>query len=115
MFYRQGLFGDAIILDQAWALEAIYAVFDRDSKAFRNIERYGGRFRRSDLAQWVWQKHGKEERQLFPDLMQQCGICFVIREGDDAGASNRSMSLLICFPSGATPKSRAHSRKDGIW
>ena len=54
VFYRRGLFGDAIILDQAWALEAVYAVFDRDSKAFKNIERYGGRFRRSDLAQWVW-------------------------------------------------------------
>ncbi len=50
VFYREGLFGDAIILDQAWALDAVYAVFHRESKAFKNIARYGGRFRRSDLA-----------------------------------------------------------------
>ena len=56
VFYREGLFGDAIILDQAWALDAVYAVFHRESKAFKTIERYGGRFRRSDLAEWVWQR-----------------------------------------------------------
>ncbi len=81
VFYRQGLFGDAIILDQAWALEAVYAVFHRDSKAFKNIERYGGRFRRSDLAEWVWQKHSEEEQELFLSFMQQCGICFTYRRG----------------------------------
>ena len=81
VFYREGLFGDAIILDQAWALDAVYAVFDRESKAFRNIERYGGRFRRSDLAEWVWQKHSVEEQKLFLSFMQQCGICFIYRRG----------------------------------
>jgi internalin A len=29
VFYRLGVFGDRIVLDQGWALEAIYAVFDR--------------------------------------------------------------------------------------
>jgi internalin A len=81
VFYRKGLFGDAIILDQAWALDAVYAVFDRGSKAFKNIERFRGRFRRSDLAEWVWTKHGVEEQELFLSFMQQCGICFTIREG----------------------------------
>ena len=82
VFYRQGLFGDAIILDQAWALDAVYAAFHRESKAFKNIERYGGRFRRSDLAEWVWQKHSVEEQALFLSFMRQCGICFTCRHGD---------------------------------
>ena len=82
VFYREGLFGDAIILDQAWALKAVYAVFDRESKAFKNIERYGGRFRRSDLAEWVWQKHRVKEQELFLSFMKQCGICFTYRRGD---------------------------------
>ena len=81
VFYREGLFGDAIILDQAWALDAVYAVFDRESKAFKNIERYSGRFRRSDLAEWVWQKHSVKEQELFLSFMQQCGICFTYRRG----------------------------------
>ena len=82
VFYRQGLFDDAIILDQAWALDAVYAVFHRESKAFKTIERYGGRFRRSDLAEWVWQKHSAAEQELFLSFMQQCGICFTYRHGD---------------------------------
>ena len=82
VFYREGLFGDDIILDQAWALDAVYAVFDRQSKAFRNIESCRGRFRRSNLAEWVWKKHRVEEQELFLSFMQQCGICFTIRKGD---------------------------------
>jgi internalin A len=82
VFYRKGLFGDAIILDQTWALDAVYSVFDRDSRCFKSIERHRGRFTRSDLGDWVWQKHGVEEQELFLSFMQQCGICFVFRKGD---------------------------------
>jgi internalin A len=46
-----------IILDQAWALDAVYAVFDRASQSVKKIERNRGRFSRSELAEWVWQKH----------------------------------------------------------
>jgi hypothetical protein len=49
VFYRKGLFGDRIILDQAWALDAVYAVFDRASQGFNKIERNHGR-RRHDAA-----------------------------------------------------------------
>ena len=82
VFYRKGLFGDQIILDQAWALDAVYAVFDRASQSFKKIERNHGRFRRSELAEWVWQKHGVPEQELFLSFMQQCGICFTIQKED---------------------------------
>jgi internalin A len=79
VFYRKGLFGNRIILDQAWALDAVYAVFDRASQSFKKIERNRGRFRRSELAEWVWRKHGVPEQELFLSFMQQCGICFPIQ------------------------------------
>jgi len=82
VFYREGLFGDQIILDQAWALDAVYAVFDRASHSFKKIERNHGRFRRSELAEWVWQRHGVPEQELFLSFMQQCGICFTIQKED---------------------------------
>ena len=82
VFYRKGLFGDQIILDQAWALDAVYAVFDRASQSIKKIERNHGRFRRSELAEWVWQKHGVPEQELFLSFMQQCGICFTIQKED---------------------------------
>jgi internalin A len=84
VFYRKGLFGDQIILDQAWALDAVYSVFDRASQSFKKIERNHGRFRRSELAEWVWQKHGVPEQELFLSFMQQCGICFAIQKEDHA-------------------------------
>src|SRR4051794_7150026 len=82
VFYHQGLFDDQIVLDQAWALAAIYAVFDRASQTFKKIERNHGRFRRSELAEWIWQQHGAPEQELFLSFMQQCGICFTIQEED---------------------------------
>jgi internalin A len=82
VFYRKGLFNDRIILDQAWALDAVYAVFDRASETLKKIERNRGRFRRSELAEWVWQTHGVPEQELFLSFMQQCGICFTIQKED---------------------------------
>jgi internalin A len=42
VYYRSGLFSDQIILDQHWALEAIYAIFDR--KKILPLLRGNGRF-----------------------------------------------------------------------
>ena len=80
VFYRPGLFDDAVILDQGWALEAIYAVLHRQ-KSYRNIRRLNGRFTRADLADWIWreQGHSAKEQALFLSMMQSCGICFAHR------------------------------------
>ena len=78
VFYRPGVFNNQIILDQNWALEAIYTLFDRQS-AFRVLNRYG-RFTRSDLALLAWQKFTVDEQNLFLSLMQSCGICFRVRK-----------------------------------
>ena len=80
IFHRKGLFQDRIILDQGWALEAVYAVFQRE-KCYKQLGQLRGRFTRSLLELLVWQKHEKEEQELFLGMMQSCGICFVHREG----------------------------------
>ena len=41
VFYREGLFDDRIVLDQAWALEAVYAVFHRE-KCYRQLHQLRG-------------------------------------------------------------------------
>ena len=79
VFYRQGLFDDRIILDQAWALDAIYAVFHRE-RCYRWIRRNHGRFTHSDLADWVWGAHSEGEQELFLSMMQSCGVCFEHRK-----------------------------------
>ena len=66
---------DRIVLDQAWALEAIYAVFARGA-AYKLDPRNGGRFTLADLATTAWRGRGPDERALFLDMMRACGVCF---------------------------------------
>ncbi|MGE0226873.1 MAG: COR domain-containing protein, partial [Acetobacteraceae bacterium] len=77
LFYQKGLFHDQIVLDHAWALDAIYAVFDR-SGPYKRLTAHGGRFDRADLAT-VWRKYTDDEQRLFLGMMRSCGICFVYR------------------------------------
>ena len=74
VFYDSNLFSNCIVLDQTWALDAVYTVFHR-SRAVPWL-RDSGRFTREDLAWLVWQEHSIEEQTLFLGLMQSCGVCF---------------------------------------
>jgi internalin A len=88
VFYRTGLFQDRIVLDQGWALDAIYTVFNRD-KCVKELRRLRGRFTRPLLDLFAWSEHSENEQRLFLDMMTQCGICFVHRQGphDDPDAT----------------------------
>ncbi len=81
VLYWEGLFDDRIILDQGWALEAIYAVFHRE-KCWRLLRQQRGRFTRSLLELIVWQNYGVKEQELFLSMMQSCGVCFAYKAGD---------------------------------
>jgi internalin A len=78
LFYRPGLFGDRIVLDQNWALEAIYAIFDR--KRILPLLRGYGRFSREDLEPLIWSDYTPDEQNVFLGMMESCGICFKVRE-----------------------------------
>ncbi len=84
VFYQKGLFDDRIVLDQEWALQAVYAVFHRE-KCYRQLRLLRGRFNRTLLDALVWGEYDEEEQELFLSLMTSCGICFVHREGDREG------------------------------
>ncbi|HNP52424.1 MAG TPA: COR domain-containing protein, partial [Nitrosomonas nitrosa] len=81
VFYRKGLFDDHIILDQSWALDAIYTVFHRE-KCFKHLRLLRGRFTRALLNDLVWNGYSKDEQLLFLSMMQSCGICFIHQKGD---------------------------------
>jgi internalin A len=81
VYWRQELFDDRIILDQTWALEAIYSVFDR-KKSFRQLVQLGGRFTRSLLELTVWSDYEEKEQRLFLSLMESCGVCFIHKKAD---------------------------------
>jgi len=84
VFHRSDIFDDAIVLDQEWALEAIYTVFNRD-KCWKQLRQLHGRFNRNLLATLAWTEYEENEQELFISMMQSAGICFVHREADKAG------------------------------
>ena len=86
VFYRKGLFGDSIVLDQSWALDAIYTVFNRE-QCYRQLSMLGGRFTRSLLEALAWpeESYSRVEQELFLSMMESCGICFKHRGADRQG------------------------------
>jgi internalin A len=81
IFYRPGLFGDRIVLDQNWALEAIYSIFDR--KKILPLLRGHGHFSRADLEALIWSGYTPDEQKVFLGMMESCGICFKVRKLSD--------------------------------
>lgn len=74
VFWRANLFEGQIILDQSWALEAIYAVFNHARKHTMFRE---GRFSLGELAGSVWNdKYTPAEQKTFLSMMESCGVCF---------------------------------------
>jgi internalin A len=86
VFYRPDLFSNCIVLDQDWALDAVYTVFHRGRTAPWLEE---GRFTRKDLSLMVWKEggHSPDEQRLFLGLMESCGVCFPY--GKTAGGEKR--------------------------
>jgi internalin A len=54
IFYQAHLFDNQLVLDQSWALNAVYAVFTREGGIYDALRRRGGFFTRSDLDLLLW-------------------------------------------------------------
>jgi len=107
LFHQEGFFQDRIVLDHAWALDAIYAVFDR-AGPYKRLTEHGGRFDRADLAM-VWRDYSAAEQRLFLGMMRSCGICFVYREGA------RSDDTIYLAPDLLPEKTAIQARIDATW
>ncbi|SAL49924.1 Internalin-A precursor [Caballeronia terrestris] len=79
VFWHQGLFGDRLVLDLAWALDGVYAVLERNT-SLSVIRSQAGRFSPHLLALLVWHNYGEKEQELFLSLMEQCQICFKVTD-----------------------------------
>ncbi|WP_428645066.1 COR domain-containing protein, partial [Roseibium sp.] len=81
VFWQEGLLHDRIVLDQNWALEAIYALFNRDHCVAR-LREAEGRFTAADVGTWLWDRDFSfGDQQLFLAMMKSCGICFHVHDG----------------------------------
>lgn len=84
VYYRPGKFSDRIILDQAWAIKAIYTLFDRSRGVPYQIEEQQGAFSGA-FVQDIWQQKGypdQDTHELFINFMKSCDLCFEIDTGE---------------------------------
>jgi internalin A len=77
LFYKDGLFQNEIILDQEWAVRAIYAVLDRKGPC-QELHLMGGVFTLPLLNSLAWreEKFSEEEQKILLGMMKSCAICF---------------------------------------
>ena len=90
VFYKEGLFHNEIILDQEWAIEAIYTIFNRNDFYYDALQNKNGQFSGKDLAK-IWRENTEAERELFVSFMLSCKMCFEV--GDKKKEEDRSKSF----------------------
>lgn len=79
VFYDSSYMPDQVLVDQVWAIDGIYALFDR-ARTLEPLLKAGGRFTREQLERLVWMDSGytAKEQMLFLEFMQACELCFVL-------------------------------------
>ena len=123
VIYDDKLFNQKIIIDQSWALDAIYSVFDRNIgqqgvSAYSVIANRGGRFDRVLLSSLVWRNVSVEEQKLYLGMMVSCGICFQTREvllTDDAGRYSTDKDYEYIAPELLSEKSKVKQELQALW
>lgn len=79
VFYKKGLFDDKIILNQEWAIKAIYTLFDRGEDGFyHEIKEKNGRFSGQELRTY-WEGYPLKVQELFLGFMLNSEMCFEVK------------------------------------
>ncbi len=82
VFYQPEHFGERLIRDQKWAIEAVYALLDRRGGAYSDLKiaaRFG--LTLDQLKEKVWRHFSVDEHQLLLEFMKSCEICFEFSKG----------------------------------
>jgi internalin A len=80
VFHQTGLFGDAIVLDQQWALDGIYTLFDR-GRVLPLLRGHNGLFAPEMLDALAWNGHYSEKEQaLLLSMMESCDLIFPVHQ-----------------------------------
>ena len=83
VFHQPGLFGDAIVLDQQWALDGIYTLFDR-GRVLPLLRGHNGLFAPEMLDALAWNGYYSEKEQaLLLSMMESCDLIFPVHQWDE--------------------------------
>ena len=96
LFYREGAFQDQIILDQNWAIEAVYKLFDPEMHRPK-LEELDGKFK-GWLTPILWPEVEETERKIYLGFMHQCGICYEPGRKDKTPFTEREFVIPALLP-----------------
>ena len=104
VFYKKGLFDDKIILNQAWAIRAVYALYDRSETGYYfELKERKGRFDGSLLNQ-CWHAYTEAEREWFLGFMLKAELCFeTTEERRDTPWEKRQFVAVEMLPADRPP------------
>lgn len=95
VYYKEGLFNDEIILDQAWAIRAIYTLFNRELGYYDEIKDNKGQFSGQDLIEEYWEDKTLKEQELLISFMLSCDICFEIKQKKEERSSFADRQFIV--------------------
>ncbi len=74
-YYQAKYFSGEIIINQSWAIEAVYKVLDKQSRSYKLLKQKKG-ILDYKIIKKVWSANSDEERELFIDYMLSTELCF---------------------------------------
>lgn len=97
VYYRAGYFNDDIILNQDWAIKAIYRVLDREEVFSEVIKDQIGKMDYEIICD-VWADNTDRERELFIDFMLSAELCFEITAKYNTPLQERAFVIPQLLP-----------------
>ncbi|MCB9182760.1 MAG: hypothetical protein H6591_02500 [Flavobacteriales bacterium] len=95
---------DVIILDQGWALEAIYRPLDRTSAFYAELRNeLRGRVQVKRLFEAFGHGYELEAKWLFLGFMRSCGLCFPVNDNREMETEESYYILPEFLPESITP------------
>lgn len=95
IYTDEKLLGDTLLIDQQWAIDAIYKVLDRKSDFFLDTVEKKGRFPQ----RWLFKEWGNDytemDKQLFLQFMKSCSLCFQINQREKGKNNQYAIPQLM--------------------
>ena len=103
VFWRPEVFGGDVVMDQAWALDGMYAVLHR-RRVLPLLREASGVFTPEWLGELLWNDtYGHAEQQHFLSMMLSCRVCFQLSE--------RQYVVPDCLP----PRQQRQAQEYAVW
>lgn len=80
IYYNEYFLPGKIIIDQRWAIDAIYKIFERGSSFYTLLREFNKGYSTLNRLYTAWgDKYTNKEQELFVSFMKSCGLCFPVR------------------------------------